>query len=480
LGQHPLEIALAAAEARLAQAPDSPEQLFERAALLDALGRPETRDAYLAVLNRAPTHAGALANLGALLFRTGYRSAARTVYAHAIAHRPEDAAAHVNLANLLSTDEPELARRHFETALSLAPGLAEAHRGLAKLFNALGEDALAEPHRVAGFGADPIEVLPYRGTGRPVRLLALASTRGGGVPLAHHLDDQVFETAIVYVEAFDPARPLPACDLIFNTLGDADQCGEASLAQAARVLAGAAAPVINPPERIVPTGRADNARTLGALPGVVTPRMAVVARGRLLGPDAAEHLAGLGFVFPLLLRAPGFHTGQHFERIEGPEDLGPAAAAMPGEALIVMQFLDARSADGKIRKYRAMIVDGRLYPLHAAVSRHWKIHYFSAEMADSPEHRAEDEAFLSDMAAALGPNAMTALEAVRETLGLDYGGIDFSLTPQGEVILFEANATMVVHRPDPDPRWDYRRPYVQAVLDAVQRLLRKGPTNRAA
>jgi hypothetical protein len=35
-----------------------------------------------------------------------------------------------------------------------------------------------------------------------------------------------------------------------------------------------------------------------------------------------------------------------------------------------------------------MMIDGQLYPLHCAISSHWKIHYFTAEMADKPAHRA--------------------------------------------------------------------------------------------
>ena len=166
-------------------------------------------------------------------------------------------------------------------------------------------------------------------------------------------------------------------------------------------------------------------------------------------------------------------------KVDSPDELTAALASLPGDELFVIEYLDARASDGKSRKYRVMMIDGKLYPLHAAVSHHWKIHYFSAEMADHPQHRAEDEAFLADMAGVLGPRAMAALEAVRDALGLDYAGADFSLSPQGELILFEANATMVINPPDPDPRWDYRRPYVQTVLDAIQRLLRAGPASIA-
>ena len=74
-----------------------------------------------------------------------------------------------------------------------------------------------------------------------------------------------------------------------------------------------------------------------------------------------------------------------------------------------------------------MMIDGQIYPLHVAISSHWKIHYFTAEMAGDHEHRAEDAAFLENMPGVLGPVAMKALGQIQSTLGLDYGGIDFGL-----------------------------------------------------
>ena len=68
-------------------------------------------------------------------------------------------------------------------------------------------------------------------------------------------------------------------------------------------------------------------------------------------------------------------------------------------------------------------------------------------------------------------DAMRALTEVCERLGLDYAGIDFALSPDGSVLLFEANATMVVNPPGADPMWDYRRPAVRAVLEASARML---------
>ena len=103
------------------------------------------------------------------------------------------------------------------------------------------------------------------------------------------------------------------------------------------------------------------------------------------------------------------------------------------------------------------------YPLHLAISKHWKIHYFSADMGDPAEHREEEARFLADMPEVLGAKAMAALERLLAAMKLDYGGIDFALNLRGEILLFEANATMVVEQPDEDPRWDYRRAAVERI-----------------
>ena len=194
-------------------------------------------------------------------------------------------------------------------------------------------------------------------------------------------------------------------------------------------------------------------------------------RALLAAPDAGTTLAQHGFEFPLLLRTPGFHGGTHFLRVETFAELPAALRKLPGRDLTVIEYLDARGSDGKTRKYRVMMIDGQLYPLHAPISSNWKIHYFSAEMADSPEHRAEEAEFLENMAGVLGPRAMAALEAIQKTLGLDYGGIDFGLSEKGEVLLFEANATMVVVPPEADARWEYRRPAVERISRAVGKML---------
>ena len=199
--------------------------------------------------------------------------------------------------------------------------------------------------------------------------------------------------------------------------------------------------------------------------------MIAMPRSVLVGLDGSAMISGHGFTFPLLLRSPGFHTGQNFVLVESATELPNAATGLPGDDLLVIEYLDARDNDGNARKYRVMIIDGRIYPMHLAISRQWKVHYFTADMGDHSDYRSEEAAFLTDMPKIIGKKAVTALEKIGNELGLDYGGIDFGLGPAGDVLLFEANATMVVNPPDPNEQWAYRRTAVTKILDAVSTMI---------
>jgi aromatic-L-amino-acid/L-tryptophan decarboxylase len=460
--------------ASIASDPGALTARFERACLLHEMGRtPEARDAYLDVLAREPSHRLALNNLGTLLHSGGYRTAARTAYAQAVARHPGDPMSHVNLGNVLyESGEFPSARQHYEAALRLDPGHAEAHQGLAYVLAEFGDEESAQCHRRTGFEGRPALQLPYRGAQPPVPLLLLVSSRGGNIPTRNLLDDRVFQISVVLPEFYDLKVPLPPHEVVFNAIGDADRAAQA-LAAAESLLALTTARVINLPSAVLATGRASHAR-LSRMPGVVAPVAVTLPRELLSSPEAAATLARHGFRFPLLLRTPGFHTGRHFLRLESAEELAGAVAELPGKGLTVIEFLDARGADGKVRKYRVMMIGGELYPLHLAISSHWKIHYFTAEMAESAEHRAEDARFLANMQEVLGARAMQALAGIQATLGLDYAGIDFGLSAAGDLLLFEANATMVVNPPEPGERWEYRRPAVERIFAAVRRKLITG------
>ncbi len=456
----------------LQQVPDAIDARSERAGLLREQGSfEEAKRDYLELLRRMPTHFGALNDFGTLVLKAGYRQAARSLFSEAVRHHPNNPTGHVNLANLLFLlGEQEQARVHFEAALRIDPDHIHAHRGMGNLLAEAGDDAGARRHRDKAFKNHFLTTLPYRGDSPAVSILVLVSAAGGNIPTTPILDDHHFQTTVLVTEYDDPKVPLPHHDLVFNSIGDADLCRE-GLEAACAVLMRTDRPVINHPLAVRKTGRAANAERLRGLPNVVVPRMATLPRRLLAGPEAAAAVARNGFAFPCLLRAPGFHTGRFFVRVENLQGLAAAAAELPGDDVWLIEQLDARDADGMFRKCRVMIVDRKLYPLHLAISRNWKVHYFRADMADSANNRSKDAAFLENMASVVGQNGVAALERINATLDLDYGGIDFAVNAQGDILLFEANATMVLLPLLMDQKWDYRRPAFDKVFSAVRTML---------
>lgn len=454
---------LRAVEAALADAPNDSALRLRRAGALDALGQTAAaREAYIDVLRLDPTNPNALNNLGTLLFNGGYRSAARLSYQELVKHHPRHVMGLVNLANAeLENANVEEARRLYEAAIAIDPETPLAHQGLSYALGRLGDAEGAARHREIGFSLAPVVLAPYRGSGVPVEVLLLLSPARANIATELVLDDTTFLVAKLFPEFYDEGLPLPPHDVIFNAISDAERSTHA-LEAAARLTAKSRAPVINSPARVARTGRVDIAQRLAGIDGVVVPKMSVVARGAL---------ADLKMPVPFLLRSPGFHTGEHFELVERADAIAAAAAGLPGDELLAIEFLDARGGDGASRKYRVLFIDGKAYPLHLARASHWKVHYYSADLVREPASIAEETAFLTDTERALGPRAVAALEAIRDELALDYFGVDFALDRDGRVLLFEANATMKVVPPAAGDPNRARHEAARAALAAARALV---------
>jgi len=427
----------------------------------------------LDTLAKDPGNFEALNNLANIFYVQEKWPETQQICQEIVQRYPDNVDAYVNLAHALREDgKLKAARRQYEIVLKLAPQHRGAHVGMIYILVLLGEDEAAQEHRRAAYQGAAAKIPPGYGKDYKIPMLVLIGGDGGDVPYKKLLNFHAFRVATLAIEFHDPAEPLPPHRIVFNAVGDADR-SPASLQAAIRALAQTSAPVINSPTAVLATGRVANAARLSRIAGVRTAKMVLLPREQLAGPESAATLAGEGLAFPLLLRAPGFHAGLNFVRMENAEELAAVLPTVPGRELLVIEHLDVRKADGKIRKYRVMMIGGKLYPLHAAVSRQWKVHFFSAEMGESPENRAEDQAFLENMPEVLGEKAMRALEAIRAELRLDYGGIDFSLDAEGGILLFEANANMRVDRPQPGAIWDYRRKPVERIFTAVLWMLQE-------
>jgi hypothetical protein len=296
----------------------------------------------------------------------------------------------------------------------------------------------------------------------------MVTRQAGNVPYDTLLPSHRYDRAVWYMEHARAAQgaKLPEYAVVLNAIGDAD-LAMASKPAVSAFLGHNTRPVLNHPDRVDATFRSRLATTLVGIADVVAPRTV-----RLAGVDiAAKGLLGAvsaaKMTPPVLVRPVGLHGGAGLTLANDAAELAAIDVAGVGD-VYVSDFVDYRSADGFYRKYRVIYVDRKAFPYHLAISRNWMVHHRSSEMADDAARKAEELSFLSDPAAAIGARAMAAVEAIGRRLDLDYGGIDFSVLPDGQVLVFEANATMLTHLEDEDGPFAAKNPFVRPIIDAFQ------------
>jgi Tetratricopeptide repeat len=462
------EDALVRIDALVAANPDDVKLRFARACCLEDLARyDEAKHEYARVLTADPSNFGALTNLGGLLHMHGQRVVARALYTKAVVEHPDEPMAYVNLGNALLEDgDMTAAETAYLAGLRVKADYPNLHFALSLYYREVGDEDSALKHHQLAFVKPIVTVGPYFGDKTPVDVLLLLAAHGGNVVTHPFFDRNSVRVYSLVAEGYQPWLQLPPHHVLVNGIGDVDRSPE-PLRAAREIVARSGAPVINDPDAVLASGRADVTERLASIPGVVTPQTIALPRAYV----TAQELARRGFTYPLLLRSPGHHTGHHFAWVESEFQLPAVRDTLPGLELLAIAYLDGRGADAMYRKYRALFIGGKLFPLHLAISPHWKVHYFSADMADRADHRAEEEVFLNDMHAVLGARGVAALEAIAATLKLDYGGIDFGRDAGGNILLYESNATMAVFPPPPDEHFAYRRAPVAAVIAAIRRLI---------
>jgi glutathione synthase/RimK-type ligase-like ATP-grasp enzyme len=410
----------------------------------------------------APERPMILVNLANSYAEIGRLDDAERVLRRAVAMAPGCMEAQASLGSVL-VKQGRLAEAEApcRAALALDPELIGAHQNLSGIL-ATTDHAAARAHRDAAYGRQQIFIARAP---RPERtVLVLAAADPANVPLQHLLARATTTVIQWYVEyaTVDQDAALPHADLVFNAIGDPDLAPTLN-PSVARVLHAQAGRVLNHPAKVALTRRCDLPRLLAGIPGIVVPPVIHHTGGR---DRPAGALASAAMAFPVLVRPLGSHGGEGVRKCDDAE----ALAALAETASYVTEFVDCLSADGWDRKYRAIFVDGKPYAYHLAIANHWLVHYWTAGMEHDADRREEEHRFLTDPGSAIGVGAMAALGAIGERLGLDFAGIDFGLLPDGRLLVFEANATMLIH-PEREACFAYRNPAVHAIQSAFDAML---------
>jgi tetratricopeptide (TPR) repeat protein len=404
--------------------------------------------------------------LGAL----AHSIAALTLQAHAAGTMNDGARALCDVATgyFMKGDHAQAAG-WYGLALRLNDALAPAWQNLAAIHADAGRHPEAAACRARAYALQRVFV---EGAGAPdgqikprVLILAVGDT-AGNVPVETLLPTSRFCRIKYVLDHADPAEDtaLPPYDLVFNAIGEADVASPLR-ARLDAFIAVNTRPLLNAPARVEDSARDRLPALLAGLPGVFT-----ATCRRAVGDDAAR-AAAAAIGYPLLLRPAASHGGIGLIRCDGEAALGQALDQSTAPEHYFTAFHDTRGADGCYRKYRMIFIGGRAYPYHLAISAQWMVHYFSADMEGHDWKIAAERRFLDDPVAELGPRALAAVAAVGERLGLDYAGVDFTVLADGGIAVFEANATMLVHRERANGPLAHKNAHVQRIVDAFAALI---------
>jgi hypothetical protein len=311
-----------------------------------------------------------------------------------------------------------------------------------------------------------------------LRVLALAAAidMGGNTPIEFLLEGSGIELLTLYVIAgAELPAPLPDHDVAIVIASASDECSDAL-----RIIDRAAVrwprPLLNPPRLVRNLDRDRLYRLLGGIEGLDVPATACAPRALLSG--LAQSNTGLAAIaadleFPIIIRPRGSHAGVGLARLGDRSALTEYLSQRPEQEFFVSRFVDYADDDGLYRKYRIVIVDGRAYACHMAIADRWDIWYLNAGMAFSESKRREEENFMNNFDSGFAVRHQGALAALIDRIGLDYFTVDCAENKRGELLVFEADNTAVVHNMDSPELFPYKSPQMRAIFEAFAAMLHR-------
>jgi hypothetical protein len=265
-------------------------------------------------------------------------------------------------------------------------------------------------------------------------------------------------------------RDLPEHDLAFVAIAATDD-NRRVLAELEERLAWWPAPVINLPARVSMLEPDELAANLEGVEGLLIPRLRCVRRDTLLEmSDTSKERSPQGRL-PIVVKpadAPGIVVA---EKVDTSDELARYLSRRSDNLFLVAPFVDCRSDDGLFRKFRIVFIDRRAYACHMAISGSWNASYVDARMDADARGRQEEENFFATFDESFAMRHEATFAALVERVDLAYFGIDCAETASGELVVFKADHTLLVHDMDPVDVFPYKPAQMRKIFDAFAAYL---------
>jgi len=435
-------------------------------ALLALQKNDEAMLSFQRALKLRPEYAEAHNNLGVIYKNDKKYDEAMDCYYAALRYKPDYAKALFNLGTIyfVKKNNP-LALKWYQQALQQDPYLLEAHQNVASILLDQGQLEQAQHHRDCAYKKQPILIDSVE---HPIKTVVILWAAGkGNIPIEFLWPKACYTRIVCMMEyvSDEQMQTLPDYDLVFNAIGDSDVTGPTQAA-VDRFIQVCRKPFLNAPIGVTNTARDQIPALFSDISDVVCPPTLRAQTAQF----KEQVLLSNELRFPMIVRPGGSHGGDHLVKLESVRAL-QELDLFNSAVYYASNYVDYLSSDAYFRKYRIAFVDRQPYPYHMAIGKHWIVHYETADMLTAEWKRAEELAFLNNPRAALGDKAMDAIEKMGLAMNLDFCGVDFTLLPDGRVLVFEANATMLIHPEDEGGILQYKNIYVQKIFDAFNQLI---------
>jgi hypothetical protein len=174
-----------------------------------------------------------------------------------------------------------------------------------------------------------------------------------------------------------------------------------------------------------------------------------------------------------LIRPIDTHAGTGFERIQSNSDLVQYLKTNSADDFFVSTFIDYRDATGLYRKNRIALIDKKPYVCHRASAQHWMISYKNAQMQLSQSKRDEEKYFMENFNNLFVSRHAQAIEEMANRINLDYVVLDCAETPEGDLLIFEADIAGWIHATDPISIFPYKADVMAKAFMAFNLMLNK-------
>ena len=422
--------------------------------------------------------------------------AALTHYRHASQLLPKNLAILNTYGKLLlQTGQFAKAIKTFCRCLDIAPNDYDSGLALSSLVHAYGDEAAAQ-----NILKQVVRRRPYVFTRPPdpqkatlLRIRGLDGSaygivqqpdgsykhllRGGHFSVQDLVPKQRYNLIILNIldDTVDQLGDMPNIDLLLNTIACPDLKRASLLAAARFVDRYPTLPLINHPRRVLATTRERNALRLNLIPGVSFPKTERLRWDGAALDAIAREILSLGFIFPLIIRRVGSQTGSSVALIKDETELTQHFQKSPvNQEYYIIQFKDCRNSQNIFNKMRVFFIDGNFYPVANLFHDAWNVHSGDRYqvMDKTPWTQTEEKSFLNDPIGYIGRENFDKLRQIRDVIGLDFFGVDFTILPDGVLFIFELNAAMR-HNFDHAKNFPYTKPHLQRISTAFDDMLQR-------